>query len=261
MRSLERALGACRRTRERAFLVAEQGTLHQPFRQGSAVERYERLTVTGALIVNGAREQLLAGAGFSQEQHGGACWCDHRNRPHDRLQHGAVTDDLSRRPELCYLFPECLILATEFRHLQRLIYGDVEGLAANRLGQVINCAAPNRNDGMLDARVRRHHDHRNVVAQFAAAGQEIQARRLGHPVICENQVHRRPAHRSDGFVSAFGQERAMPELRQGMLEDDANCRLIVNTENRRHQLLPGEASTLVRFWPLTALCPAAGTHI
>ena len=72
VRALERAFDALDRAGERALLVAEEGALDQTFGEGGAVQLDERAVATVARVVDGAREQLLAGARFALEQDGGA---------------------------------------------------------------------------------------------------------------------------------------------------------------------------------------------
>src|SRR5262245_11753541 len=48
--------------------MAEEFALQQSFRDSSAVDGNERLRGTGAIEVNGARDQFLAGAAFSEDK-------------------------------------------------------------------------------------------------------------------------------------------------------------------------------------------------
>ena len=56
---------------ETAFLVAEELALHQFGRNGAAVDRHERPGRTRALLVDGAGDQFLAHARFTQDVDGG----------------------------------------------------------------------------------------------------------------------------------------------------------------------------------------------
>src|SRR4029077_904703 len=57
------------RARERAALVAEQLGLEQVLRHGRGVDGDEGLGDARAVTVQRARDQLLAGAGFTRDQH------------------------------------------------------------------------------------------------------------------------------------------------------------------------------------------------
>src|SRR5581483_2710175 len=54
-----------------ALLMAEELSFDEGFRNRAARDGDERLARTGAEIVNGARDQLLAGSAFAGDQHGG----------------------------------------------------------------------------------------------------------------------------------------------------------------------------------------------
>ena len=63
---LEAADPALERAGERALLVAEQLALHQAGRDRRAVDLHERSLAARALVVDGAGDQLLAGAGLAR---------------------------------------------------------------------------------------------------------------------------------------------------------------------------------------------------
>ena len=68
-RLLEQALLVRDRAGEGAAHVAEQLGLEQPLGQRAAVDRHERAARARAVAVDGARDQLLAGAGLSGHEH------------------------------------------------------------------------------------------------------------------------------------------------------------------------------------------------
>src|SRR5258708_15433345 len=55
---------------EGSLLVPEQFALQKIEGNGRAIQRHEGASAAPAEIVNGAGYQLLAGSGFSQDQHG-----------------------------------------------------------------------------------------------------------------------------------------------------------------------------------------------
>jgi hypothetical protein len=59
------------RAGERAFLVAEEFALDQAFGEGAAVHRHEGLAAAAAQVVHMPRDQFLAGAGLSDDEHVG----------------------------------------------------------------------------------------------------------------------------------------------------------------------------------------------
>src|ERR1700680_4076388 len=57
-------------TGEGALFVAKQFTLQQSFGEGSTVQGYERLSFSGAIVVNRAGGQFFAGTAFTANQYG-----------------------------------------------------------------------------------------------------------------------------------------------------------------------------------------------
>ena len=77
---------------ERAFLVAEQLALDQGGGNGRAVDAHERAAAPRAALVQRAREQLLAGAGFAEQQHR-RVGRRHLRHPREHLADGAALAD------------------------------------------------------------------------------------------------------------------------------------------------------------------------
>ena len=79
---------------ERALAMAEQLALDQRLGQRPAVDRDERLVGPQAVLMHGPGDQLLAGAGFAQDQHGRVRRRDLLDQPLDLLHAAAAADQL-----------------------------------------------------------------------------------------------------------------------------------------------------------------------
>src|SRR5207253_10965865 len=71
VRELEAAGPAFRGAGEGALLVAEELAFDEPARQRRAVHLHQGAVAAGAPRVDGPRDELLAGAGLTRDQHGG----------------------------------------------------------------------------------------------------------------------------------------------------------------------------------------------
>src|SRR5262249_57572151 len=78
---------------EGALLVAEELALQQALRDGGAVEGQERRLGPGAVLVDGAGDQLLAGAALAGDQHGDVLSRDAADGLVDLAHGGAGADD------------------------------------------------------------------------------------------------------------------------------------------------------------------------
>ena len=89
---LEPAFPACRGAGERTLLVPEQLRVDQLRRDRPAVDPAERPAAKRRVLVDRARDDLLAGAGLAEEQH--RCGAPrHQLRPgHDRRQPGVAAN-------------------------------------------------------------------------------------------------------------------------------------------------------------------------
>ena len=81
------------RAGERALGVAEELALEQFARDRRAVDADQRPVAALAGLVDGARDQLLAGAGLAGDQHGGVGRRDQLDLAQRLLDRGAVADD------------------------------------------------------------------------------------------------------------------------------------------------------------------------
>jgi len=74
--------------------MAEQLALQQPRRDGSAIHRDEGVVPAGAALMEGAGDELFAGAGFALEKDGGVGGCHDLHLPQQFLEGRAFADDL-----------------------------------------------------------------------------------------------------------------------------------------------------------------------
>src|SRR5690606_22718098 len=100
---LERALSGSDRAGERSALVAEQLAFDQVVADRAAIDDDERLVAPWPLVVNGARDDILAGAGLALKEHG-------RVRRRDPLEH---SEDRAHRQAVSQRVPELVRLARE----------------------------------------------------------------------------------------------------------------------------------------------------
>ena len=94
---LEQARLILHRAGERAAHVAEQRALEEVVVERGAVLHDERLLRAGPVIVDRARDQLLAGAALAVNEHGGLALHDLREQLHDIAHRRRVADDLVER--------------------------------------------------------------------------------------------------------------------------------------------------------------------
>ena len=195
---------------EGAADVAEQLRLEKSFRDCRAVHLDERHAALGAAIVNRPRHELLAGAGFAQDQDRALrfghelCTLDHllnRSTP----AHDAVVIELfiALAQEVAVLRAETLVVQRPADHHQQLV--DHE-----RRLQIVERAQLHRFDGAFHRRVCRHHENLRALGFRSRAdvlADEIESARLRHHVVDDEDVE-----------ASFGQQ-ALRLVRTGGVDD------------------------------------------
>src|SRR6185437_10210006 len=229
-------------------VAAEQPALGIRFAQAAGDESQKRPPGPGTALVQVTRERLAAGPGLAGQQHGGGV-------AGDLLQLGAqLLHDLAfahrhheRRHE------ELAGLAPAFARIQRALDGAQQLGERQRLLDEIERPEPRRLDSGLDGSVSGHHDDRTAVGggrrPFAQQADTVD---IGHPDIQQHQVRSLPSARGPGLRGVGGDIHLVPFLRQDLLQQPANVRLIVDYQD---------------VWPTHALslrvagCPRGGRSL
>ena len=209
---LEAARLVGNRAGERPFDVAEQLGLEQLFGQRRAVHRDERPVAPGALRVDRAGGDLLAGAALAFDQH------RHVAVGHllDEPRHGAhgfgIAHQQARVRARLQPQPQLVVLGHHRLELQGFLHQRPQPLHVNRLGQVIVSALLHRLDGALDRPEGGHQDEQRVAAVRPDLRQQFQAAEAGHldvrdhqvvePLLSQFQCRRRIGHRINDIALA-----------------------------------------------------------
>ena len=181
---------------EGALLVAEQLALQQGLRDGGAVEGQERRLGPGAVLVDGAGDQFLAGAALAGDQHRHVLGGDAADGLVD-LAHGrAGADDGAVHVGVRGGLGDHGRLAHPPGHLQRLADHPPQLVQVERLEQVVVGALLHR----LDGRVRRlghgDEDDRDARVDPADLLVDLQPGLVGQAQVEQNDIRRLGARRA-----------------------------------------------------------------
>src|SRR4029434_2585530 len=127
------ALLADRGAGEGALFVAEQLRFQQGLRECSAIDCYERSIPAWRPVVDGAGEQLLAGASLAMDEHGGGAVGNLLQQGHGGPEHRATADAVALGKEVVQAALEGAVLRDQLAALDRLLddadeLGALEGL-------------------------------------------------------------------------------------------------------------------------------------
>ncbi len=167
--------------RERALLVAEQFALHQIFGQRGAVDFDERPILAGRVMMNGARDHILADAAFAAQQNGGAGGRHALNGGEDFAHGRAAADDVVEFVALAQLRAQLAIFVAQRADLERFVHHGHQVIERKRLGKKIHRAGFHGFHRGFDAAERGHDDHGRAQnpGRAAAAASRARSARAG----------------------------------------------------------------------------------
>jgi len=207
--------------------VAEDFTLQQVFRERRAMHRDERPARPPAGLMNGLRDQFLAGARLALDEDGRL---RRRHQAHlidHRLQLLRMADDVLELELLVEPLVELFHL-----HLQRLVFQrtldeqlqplDVDGLGKEIDGPALHCL-----DGRFDVAVGRHHDHRRAVRQHESLVDHLQAGFPGHAQVGDDHVEFLHLEKVERLVGAGG-HRDVVAIGESLLEAFPRVFLVID---------------------------------
>ena len=210
------------------------------------MDRQEGTIAAGAVAMDGAGDQLLAGAAFAGDEHAGIA------RGH---QSDALEDVLHRRTAADNLFGSGGIITRLGRGFRSrpTLEGTVDAvdglLQIERLGQVIEGAALHRAHRRRQIAKRRHDDDRQVRHKLADARQSRQAVHARQTYIEDQHIGTLPFQQREPLFGGSGHRDRVPFAAEGALERPAHRFLIVNNENMFHRQ-PLSAPRLPWFDPI-----------
>ena len=205
--------------------MAEELRLQQVFRHRAAIDGGERLVAARARLVNGARQQFLAGAALAGEQHA-RVGAGHHVGLRQFVFHQLIARDDVGAP--------ILVDVRESRDLERLLHMVEQILLVDRFGQKAERAALGRVHRVGNRAVRGENDHPQTRPAALQLLQQADAVHLIHAQIGDHQV--RPESRAGGqrrrgafdrfdFVVLGAQPDGQQAQQPGVVVDHQDSRL------------------------------------
>ena len=237
------------RVGERAARVAEQlAALDEVLGERPAVLGHEPRGSPRAVLVDQAREQLLAGAGLTEQEHGGVTienaprqldgGAQTRLRPDDLLErqrplargrrfalHG-VARQLELVLEACVFARELVTFCGAPDDHQDL------GGIPRFWNEVIDPAGVDRFHEAVDVGVGGEHDADRVRGHLLAPPQELDSGHAGHPVVREDHRHLLALEDAERFLAVIRADHRELGGQDG-LERVEHARLVVHDQDRR----------------------------
>ena len=221
---------AVRRAGERALLVAEQLGLEDRLGDRGAVDRDERALRARAVVVERAREQLLAGAALAEQQHGrlarrGLHHDVHRAAPRERRADDRAAALLGE------LRLEAAVLDEQRLLLERVAHDPDDVRALERLGDEVVRAFLHRVDGGLDGAVRGHQHDLGLGRDRLRRAEQVHAARLRHHQVGEQHADAMLAQEVEARVAVGRGEHVQALAAEDLGERLDDRRLVIDDEH------------------------------
>jgi hypothetical protein len=183
---------------ERALFVSEQLRLEQRFGNGRAVDGDKRAFRSAAEGVQGAGEQLFAGAALPLQQHGrvGA------GRTMQLLRHlaqlGIVSNDARSAAALGEFLLEQEVIGQHPALGNRALHHQQQVIRVHGLGEKVHGPFLHRRHRILDAAIRRHHHDGQLRIELRGGAQNTKAVAFGQLQVGQDDHRARLLHPLDG---------------------------------------------------------------
>ncbi len=216
---------ARRRAGEGALLVAEQLVLEEVLGDRRAVDRDERPLRPRRELVQGAGEQLLAGAALAEQQHGRVARRRALERQHGVLERGVLAEHARQAETLLVVVLEQHELGEQPPPLDRAVEEEQQVVGVDGLREEVGGAVLHRPHGLLDGAERGHHDDRGLGVGLERRVEHVEA------------APRRQLQVGEDDEVALAREPAARLVRVGRLVDAVAARLEGLAQHRAKRLL------------------------
>ena len=243
---------------EGAAAVAEELALEDALGERRTVDRHEEPVAPVARRVDGARDELLAGAGFALDEHRGGRRRHPRDQREDVPNRGAVADDLVPRPgfleirvlggeplvRAAELVDEAGVLARQMERLDRTAQRQTELLALPRLGDVaVDAARVDRPHDRVDVGVAGEHDAVGVGPDLHRPREELDTAHDRHPLVRDDDGRVVRFEELEPARAALGrQHRELVAVVE--LEGAEDVRLVVDQDHGKAPVIELHASPM-----------------
>ncbi len=221
--------------------MAEQLALEERLDDRRAVHRDEALRAAWSKLVQGARNQLLAGAGLARDEHGAHVRRKAADQPEHLLHRRAAAHHATELEPLRQV-------AFQGQHLAPLRRFIADGrqqlpqpLQIERLGEVIEGSELDRFDRAVDRRVAGHEDDLALRADVADRTKDVEARDAGHAQIEQHELSRAMTQLLHG-VFAVGRRRDVESFGERDGTDQGKNRPVVIDHEQARTLVLHEGS-------------------
>ena len=230
---------------ERALGVAEEFRFHQVLGNGAAVDGDKRLVFAAAVLVDGARQQFLAGAGLAADEHRGIALRHAGSHFQHVQQHFRSPDDALESVLLVQADAQAAHFLDQFLMLHGAVHHQHQLFVIDRLGDVVvGSGLHGSHGGLHGAKCRNHHDG-GLRILLANLLQQIQSGDAGHLQIGDDQRRSILLDAAQRFIAAGGGGGGIAGFLELQLGDAAQALVVIHHQYglRFHSAFRDEPAT------------------
>ena len=210
---------------EGPFLVTEELAVDQGLHDGAAIDDDERVSRAPTVLMQGAGDDFLAGAGLPVNHHGIVGGDDGFDLIREPLNGGALSHDRGDRG------PSARRGVNERSPRDGSLHGGDEMFLAKRLGDEIESALPGHADRRGNAAMGGDDDDRQVRIEQSQALQHFVAAEVGHAHVQQDRVRSAAGRHLETDPSRFGFGDFKPGVRQDVAHDPSHVPIVVDNED------------------------------
>ena len=210
--------------------MAEQFAFEHAGVQGHAVHGYERFLTARRGKMDGARDQLLAGAGFAGDEHGGAARPGAVHKGQHVADGPAAPDDLVLAVAFLKAFAQKLVLPVRPGQLGGVLDGQQQLVVGKRLGDVVEGPVAHGFDGAFDGPEGRHDQHRDVGPVLLDPLQHLAPGDAGHLHVGDDDIDLGFLKEGERGFRVVQRGHGVPRLGQQRFQNEQVVFLVVNQQ-------------------------------
>ena len=232
---------------EGAFFLTEQHPFEKVLLERRAVHLDEVPRCPQRIVVNRPGDQLLAGAGFTANEHRGVALGDLFDDVEDGLKRRARADDAIEVVDILLGAAQVLQIVLHALDVERLLDLDFHLLDLERLLHVVERADLHRFDGRVHRSKCRHQDHGGRRMHGAGGTEDVHAVAAAHLQVAQDHVEMAIVQALDGGVDVRCFFDVVAGFGQAALQTAPERVVIVRNQYSPHNL---HASLLNQLAPL-----------
>jgi len=223
-------------TREGSPFMPEELTFQQILRQSATIHGDEGLVAPGAVEVDGAGNQFLAGARFSGDEHRSLGRGHFLNELVDALHGSALADNASELVAFLQFTGEITVSFDQLIVVDRFADGELQLLILEGFKDIVECSFAHGFDGFFHRSVGGHHDNGKIGMLEVDPFEQCHAVHARHSHVSDDRIQLIFRDYFQTALAGFGCHHLVTLLTEEIFEDQQIVLFVIDNEDAFHTL-------------------------